>query len=415
MPYRDIVRREALASEVSSLLAKNAIEKVRDVGSPGFYSHLFVVPKKNGKLRPVLDLSALNRSVLIDRFKMETVRTIRDTVLPGVWAVSIDLQDAYLHVPIRRSSRKFLRFVSEGKCYQFSVLPFGLSTAPRVFTILMEAVASAARRMGVPLLQYLDDWLLFSLSRDRLLRNLATLWDLILSLGLIPNLEKSELIPSQNFSYVGMNFLTDHGIVRLPEERIAGVLTVVFQVLDTVSLSARRLLSLLGMLSAAADLLPLGRLHLRPLQVYLLFLWRPHVMPLEQMIPLSGLFKRHLRWWAQEHRYLEGVPMLVPPPSLFLTTDASQSGWGASLDPMGRLYQGTWSPEEMQFHINLLEMRAIYLALVQAAHLVSRRGVMVSTDNTTVVAYLRKQGGTHSVSLCLQTREILLWCRSTPG
>ncbi len=258
VPYRDVAKREALASEVSSLLAKNAIEEVRDVGSPGFYSHLFVVPKRNGKLRPVLDLSALNRSVLIDRFKMETVRTIRDTVLPGVWAVSIDLQDAYLHVPIRRSSRKFLRFVSEGKFYQFSVLPFGLSTAPRVFTILMEAVASAARRMGVSLLQYLDDWLLFSQSRGRLLRNLATLWDLILSLGLIPNLEKSELIPSQNFSYVGMNFLTDLGIVRLPEERIVGVLAVVFQVLDTVSLSARRLLSLLGMLSAAADLLPLA-------------------------------------------------------------------------------------------------------------------------------------------------------------
>ncbi len=138
VPYRDVAKREALASEVSSLLAKDAIEEVRDIGSPGFYSHLFIVPKKNGKLRPVLDLSALNRSVLIERFKMETASTIRSAIRPGDWAVSIDLQDAYLHVPIRRSSRKYLRFVSEGRCYQFTVLPFGLSTAPRVFTILME-------------------------------------------------------------------------------------------------------------------------------------------------------------------------------------------------------------------------------------------------------------------------------------
>ncbi len=315
-------------------------------------------------------------------------------------------------MPIRRSSRKFLRFVSEGKCFQFKVLPFGLSTAPRVFTILMEAVASAARRMGVSLLQYLDDWLLVNPSRELLLLNLSTLWDLIISLGLIPNLEKSELIPSQNFCYVGMNFLTDLTILRVPEGRIASTLAVVFKVLDATSLSARSLLSLLGTLSSTADLLALGRLHLRPLQVYLLYLWRPHVMPLEQMIPLSGLFKRHLRWWAQEHRYLEGVPMVVPPPALFLTTDASQSGWGASLDPMGRLYQGTWSPEEVDLHINLLEMRAIYLALVQAGPLVSFQVVMVSTDNTTVVSYLQKQGGTHSVSLCLQTREILLWCQT---
>ncbi|MES9883340.1 MAG: reverse transcriptase domain-containing protein [Sedimenticola sp.] len=370
------------------------------------------MPKKNGKLRPVLDLSALNRFVLIERFKMETTRSIRDAIRPGDWAVSIDLQDAYLHVPIRRASRKFLRFVSEGKAYQFTVLPFGLSTAPRVFTILMEVVAAAARRMGVSLLQYLDDWLLVNQSRTLLLRNLSTLWDLILSLGLIPNLEKSELIPSQNFKYVGMNFLTDQSILRLPEERIASTLAVVFEVLNATSRSARRLLSLLGTLSAAAGLLQLGRLHLRPLQVYLLFLWRPHVMPLEQMIPLSGLFKRHLRWWALERRYWEGVPMVVTPPSVFLTTDASQSGWGASLDPVGRLYQGIWSPEEVGLHINLLEMRAVYLALVQAAPLVSQRGVMISTDNTTVVSYLQKQGGTHSVSLCLQTREILMWCQS---
>ncbi|MES9882152.1 MAG: reverse transcriptase domain-containing protein [Sedimenticola sp.] len=350
--------------------------------------------------------------MLIERFKMETASTIRSAIRPGDWAVSIDLQDAYLHVPIRRSSRKYLRFVSEGRCYQFTVLPFGLSTAPRVFTILMEAVASAARRMGVSLLQYLDDWLLFNQSRDLLLLNLSTLWELILSLGLIPNLAKSELVPTQNFCYVGMNFLTDHEIVRVPEERIASTLAVVFEVLEAPSLSARKILSLLGTLSAAANLLLLGRLHLRPLQVYLLYLWRPHVMSLEQMLPLSGLFKRHLRWWAHEHRYWEGVPMVVSPPSLFLTTDASQLGWGASLDPAGRLYQGTWSPEERGLHINLLEMRAIYLSLVQAVHVVSQQVVMVSTDNTTVVSYLQKQGGTHSVSLCLQTREILLWCLS---
>ncbi len=49
---------------------------------------------------------------------------------------------------------------------------------------------------------------------------------------------------------------------------------------------------------------------MRPLQTYLLFLWRPHVHSLDAVIPLTSFFKRHLRWWALESRYTEGVPTL---------------------------------------------------------------------------------------------------------
>ncbi len=197
-PYQE----DVLRLEVQSLLEKQAVEEVLDVASPGFYSRLFVVPKKNGKLRPVLDLSRLNQFVQVDHFKMETAQSIRDTVQVNDWAVSIDLRDAYLHVPIARPSRKYLRFSCEGRTFQFRVIPFGISTAPRVFTKLMEVVAAAARREGVSLLQYLDDWLLHQQSRSLLLDNLHKVWSLITRLGLIPNLEKSDLLPMQDFTYV---------------------------------------------------------------------------------------------------------------------------------------------------------------------------------------------------------------------
>ncbi len=50
-------------------------------------------------------------------------------------------------------------------------------------------------------------------------------------------------------------------------------------------------------------------------------------------------------------------------------------------------------------------------ALGQLQQVVSGKSVLVSSDNTTVVAYLNKQGGTHSVPLCLETRKLLLWCQ----
>ena len=53
------------------------MERVQDRGTPGFYSRLFLVPKKNRKLRPVIDLSILNQYIKKQPFKMETVKSVR--------------------------------------------------------------------------------------------------------------------------------------------------------------------------------------------------------------------------------------------------------------------------------------------------------------------------------------------------
>ena len=108
-----------------------------DTTSPGFYSRIFLVKKKTGRFRLIIDLSSLNKMMKVDHFQMETAASIRRAIPPGAWAVSIDLMDAYLHP----ASRKYLRFFLEGTVYQFRALPFGISTAPFVFTNLMEIVA----------------------------------------------------------------------------------------------------------------------------------------------------------------------------------------------------------------------------------------------------------------------------------
>ena len=180
--------------------------------------------------------SVTSEPVHTDRaVQREPTRSIRDIIRVNDWAVSIDLQDGYLHVPMAPSTRKFLRFVSEDRVYQFCVLPFGIATAPRVFTKLMEKIAAEARKRGISIIQYLDDWLLHHQSRAALLRNLGQFWKLIVGLGLIPNIEKSELVPTQDFCYVGMNFLTNQGIVRVPQDRISRILTLVFSVVSATS------------------------------------------------------------------------------------------------------------------------------------------------------------------------------------
>ena len=126
---------QILMEEVNSLLSKNCIEKVPlDQEQAGFYSTFFLVPKKPTGRRPILNLKPINGFFPKKHFKMESLRLVKQAVNPGDWLVAIDLSDAYMHIPIREAHRKFLRFKINGQAFQFKVLPFGLATAPRVFT-----------------------------------------------------------------------------------------------------------------------------------------------------------------------------------------------------------------------------------------------------------------------------------------
>ena len=146
--------RQDLQQAVDALLMKGAIERITNVMSLGFYSRLFLVPKKTGDLRPVIDLSTLNRHMVVPHFKMETQGSVRSAIRSQEWAVSIDIRDAYLHVPMHQAVRKYLRFVVNKKVYQFTCLPFGLATSPREFTKLLRPVVSLLRQQGVKLHVY---------------------------------------------------------------------------------------------------------------------------------------------------------------------------------------------------------------------------------------------------------------------
>ncbi|XP_059407717.1 uncharacterized protein LOC132142091 [Carassius carassius] len=134
----------------------------------GFYSPYFIVPKKGGGLRPILDLRVLNRALHRLPFKMLTQKRIFRCVRPQVWFAAIDLKDVYFHVSILPRHRPFLRFAFEGLAYQYKVLPCGLSRSPRVFTKVTEAALIPLREQGVCILNYLDDWLILAQSRDQL-------------------------------------------------------------------------------------------------------------------------------------------------------------------------------------------------------------------------------------------------------
>ena len=176
------LRNKNLNEALQSLGQKQAIERVSVQSSLGFYNRLFLVPKPNKKWRPILDLSQL---------------TIRLSLQQGEWVTSLDFSDAYFHIPISHRSRKYLRFHIKGQTFQFTALPFGLSTASLEFTKVVQEVKLMAQSRGIRIHQYLDDWLLRAPCREICLRHTQTLLDLCCSLGWVVNMDKSELVPQQ--------------------------------------------------------------------------------------------------------------------------------------------------------------------------------------------------------------------------
>ena len=184
--YKARQKDQALATCIQSLLSKNAIERVENVKSLGFYSRRFLVPKPHQRWRPVIDLSRLNTFPHVENFKMETP----ESIIPGEWVSSIDLSDAYLHIPVHPNSRKYLRLCHRSQLFQFTSLPFGIATAPQVFTMIVKEVKLMALSRGLRIHQYLDDWLIRSQSQEEAQVNTQAVVDLTQSLGWIINQEK---------------------------------------------------------------------------------------------------------------------------------------------------------------------------------------------------------------------------------
>ena len=164
---------------------------------------------------------------------------------------------------------------------------------------------------------------------------------------------------------------------------------------------------LLGHLSSLEKLVPRSRLQLRSMQWQLKTFWSPEDDPPDLPVELTQEIREDLSWWTVESRLLQGVPFGTLPPGLLLFTDASCAGWGAHL--LDQRASGKWSVEEQMLHINLLEMKAVCLGLQSFQKIVTGHRVTVMCDNSTVVAYVSKRGGTHSRSMCKLASCLLKW------
>ena len=260
---------------------------------------------------------------------------------------------------------------------------------------------------GIRIHQYLDDWLVRARSQHLCLQHTRLLVQMCQNLGWLVNLEKSELEPKQVFDFVGYQFDLRSGRVRPTPDRWQSLQDKIQALLSLPTCPVRQFMSLIGLLTATEKQVHLGRLHMRPIQWHLKNNWRVPES-LEKIIPLPRSLHPHLQWWLEEDKVLQGQPLHPVRHALQIFTDASKEGWGAHLNEFTT--RGSWSIPESKLHINLLELKAVFLALKEFQDLCVGKIVLVATDNTTVVSYINKEGGMRSGPLCALLWRILTWC-----
>ena len=127
------------------MLAKKAIAPAESQPNQ-FLSNIFLTPKKDGRYQPVVDLRNLNQIIPYHKFKLESMKQLKELLQKGDLLVKIDLQDAYFAIPLHQQSQNLVKFRWQGTLFQFLVMCFGIGPAPRVFTKVLKVPISVLSR-----------------------------------------------------------------------------------------------------------------------------------------------------------------------------------------------------------------------------------------------------------------------------
>ena len=335
---------------------------------------------------------------------MEDLTHVPSVLQKGDFLCKIDLQDAYLLIPVAKKARVYLRFLWKGKLYQFTCLPFGLAPSPRIFTKCLKPLLVYLRALGVHLLVYLDDFLIMAHAREQCLEEAQIIVGLLEKLGYLINREKSVLEPTQRLEYLGFLLDTGNEVFLARNE-------------NTQNSESGREISLKANFGKTTSQFsgPVAGYPSSYNNCAIVFSKSPE-RPSKALnssegnqsywtvVVLSLESRGELMWWKNWLPFHNGKNILVPKEQETIFSDASKKGWGAHLGPLE--IGGRWCLEERIQHINVQELQAAFLAIKALLPKIDKSHVQFAIDNQTAVTYINKLGGTHSHQLSLLAIEL---------
>lgn len=403
-------KREIIDKEITCLLDKGVIEECQHSKNE-IISPIFSRPKKDNRVRIILNLKNFNKSVKYYHFKMDTLHVALKLIKKDSFMASVDLRDAYYSVPIREEDQEFLKFYWNKKLFKFTVFPNGLACCPRLFTKLLKPVLAYLHGLGLTNTMFIDDTLLIADGADECNHNIKETTTLFTDLGFVVHPTKSQLCPSKEIEYLGFLINSSSMTVRLTNKKKEQLASLCIDYLKMGEMSIRELAMIIGKIVASFPGVMFGPLWYRNLEECKKDALRLNRGSYDAKLVLSRLAKEELTWWIKNlNNAYNNIDTSHGDPTVVIHSDASSIGWGCSSGTVNT--GGDWNFEEMKLHINVLELKAAYLALKVVANNLSHCHVRLMVDNTTAVSCINNMGTSHSIACNQMTKEIWLFCIS---
>ena len=362
-------------------------------------SPIGVIPKKNkpGKWRLIVDLSSPEGTSVNDGVDKEmsslsytSVDTIASKVAAlgrGAMLAKMDIKEAYRIIPIHPDDRYLLGMRWEDDVFIDKTLPFGLRSAPLIFSAVADALQYMMLENGATFVDhYVDDFVTAGAPRsDECASNARIMHHTCHIAGAPVEEEKSEG-PATTIPFLGIEIDSMAMELRLPQEKLTQLQRVLSQWRGKKVCLKRDLLSIIGSLSQACKVVKSGRAFVRHLIDLPKSAKRPH-----HHIRLSREARSDIEWWYQFAGTWNGVSILraqkQEQPHIVVTSDASgRWGCGAFFDQ--KWFQLQWASSMQDSNITIKELVPIVLAAAVWGKEWYGLTVQARCDNSAVVAIL---------------------------
>ena len=336
-------------------------------------SPLGVIPKKSkpNKWRLILDLSSpsghsVNEGIAKELASLSYV-SVDEVVLRvlllgrGAFMAKMDIKQAYRNIPVHPTDRYLLGMKWEERTFVDTTLPFGLRSAPMIFSAVADALAWMMQQRGVSWLAHsVDDFITVGAPGTSECESNSDLMHRVCGEVAMPVEPEKDEGPASTISFLGLELDSMAMEVRLPQEKLRKLKTVRGTWRGRKACRKRDILSLIGSLTHACRAVRPGRCYVRRLIDL-----STTAKKLDQFVRLNREAKADIEWWFSFVSSWNGTAMMLADlasnPSITLTSDAS-GNWGCGAYVGSHWFMLPWMGRVQGAHITVKELVPIVIA-----------------------------------------------------
>ena len=382
-----------VSQAIDDLLTSRCIEIIDS--QPWVVNPLSVSVRDNGKKRLVLDLRHVNPHLYKYKFKCEDITVAQQLLGEGYYLYTFDIKSAYHHVEIFESHRSYLGFQWQyhGKptFFVFNVLPFGLSTAPYIFTKLLKPAVSHWRSSGIKVCMFLDDGLGGNSSFESASVDAKTVETGLCSLGFVLSSSKCNWQPALVQTWLGHVFNMLKNQLFVTESRMSKLkesLTILLN--NPNQITAKCLAQVTGRIVSMSKAIG-SSVYLHTRHMYYAIESR---QSWDSIISCSPKLMEELHFWDTNVDTLNGTKLFDSPQSFdsVVYSDASGHGYGGYIiSGKERLIcQGQWASDEKSKSSTWRELKAVHNMLLSAGSALQGYNIQWHTDNQNITRIIHR-------------------------